>query len=134
MISHDADQLTRFLLDFAKRGVAQNGDFIPFAAAITDDGVLVPVPPMPADLDDTLAAVVAAGGLRALAWCITKRHVTLPGVSGSTEAIVLFCEDSDGAASVLMVPYHLRGRLLGIHFGEPVLDDAMPRFFRRSPP
>lgn len=109
----DYDHMLEFTLAVAYEMMAGDGPFIPFGAAVTEDGVLSGVVVMEPDLsgkqmlDMTLAALsdgAAQGTYRSVAVCLDVL-TDVPGRSGKADAIAVVLERRDGTPKSYVVPY-----------------------------
>jgi hypothetical protein len=133
----DYDEMLRFTLTVAAEMMAGDGPFIPFGAAVTQDGILSGVVAMEEGLsgqeilDMTLAALVAGarhGTYRSTAMCLDVL-TDVPGVGGKSDAIAVVLEQKDGVPLAYIVPYRV-GRNGRAVFEPAFYRDERPLVFR----
>ena len=118
----DLDQLLSAAVEAASAMLAADGEFYPFAIAVTHGGELVSPAVDPGteqpDSEDVVELLIEAlrdgiGTVRAAALC---SDVTLAGESGDQDAIRVELEAPDHAPVTILVPYE-DGPILGEPFG-----------------
>jgi len=115
MVHHDLDTLLNDLLPFAKRMLAEEGEFYPFAASMSIDGEITSrgastgsEHPKSQELIDILTAALqrlaSEGSIRAAGICFDVRIIP-PGQVDKTDAVQLGLEREGGDAADVFVPY-----------------------------
>lgn len=134
----DLDRLLDFLLGFASQQLGEEGEFFPFAAALTVAGEVEPVTvqleeelpsseTVVAQLVEALRARVDAGELRASGICVNAT-VSLEGEDADgTDAALVHLEHVEGDPVDVVLPYELHGD--HIHGGELIAAPGETRVF-----
>ncbi len=134
----DLDKLLDFLLGFATQQLTEEGEFFPFAAALTVAGVVEPVTveleeELPSSdtvvalLVESLVGRVEKGELRASGICVNAT-VSLEGEDAEgTDAALVHLEHVEGDPVDVVLPYELHGD--HIHGGDLIAAPGETRVF-----
>ncbi len=117
MPARDFDLLASRILSFAKKALGDGGAVIPMGAAISLEGEFRPIqriysphhkvtaPELAEEIVGVFRNLARDKQARSVAWCVASRLVP-PGSTEMSDALVLFCESSNGESSMLVTPYH----------------------------
>ena len=118
MPTPDFDLLASRILSFAKKALGDGSAVIPLGAAISLEGEFrpiqriyarnqqVPAPDLANEIVGVFRNLARDKQARSVAWCVAM-SVVPPGMTENSDALVLFCESSNGEASMLVTPYRV---------------------------